>query len=151
MNIGKFCPLPLCTLIGNSLIYLYIVSLVVILSNWVCDNLVYRFPKRVFLDSLNKSGNTGGCRTPWVSLNSLEGKDSGRSPCNVATPEMQDPSAPKSPDSLQSRRRFFQQNPKSEKSGCPKNFCPQTLVYPPPPKRAQNEEKLYKSVGNPQN
>ena len=44
MNIGKFCPLPLCTLIGNFRIYLYIVSLVVILLNWVCDNWVYRFP-----------------------------------------------------------------------------------------------------------
>ena len=44
MNIGKFCPLPLCTLIGSFRIYLYIVSLVVILSNWVCDNWVYRFP-----------------------------------------------------------------------------------------------------------
>ena len=30
MNIGKFCPLPLCALIGNFGIYLYIVSLVVI-------------------------------------------------------------------------------------------------------------------------
>ena len=44
MNIGKFCPIPLCTSIGNFRIYLYIVSLVVILSNWVCDNWVYRFP-----------------------------------------------------------------------------------------------------------
>ena len=44
MNIGKSCPLPLSTLIGNFRIYLYIVSLVVILSNWVCDNWVYRFP-----------------------------------------------------------------------------------------------------------
>ena len=26
MNIGKFCPLPLCTLIGNFRIHLYIVS-----------------------------------------------------------------------------------------------------------------------------
>ena len=46
MNIGKFCPLPLCNLIGNFRIYLYIVFLVVILSNWVCDNWVYRFPIR---------------------------------------------------------------------------------------------------------
>ena len=44
MSIGKFCPLPLCTLIRNFRIYLYVVSLVVILSNWVCDNWVYRFP-----------------------------------------------------------------------------------------------------------
>ena len=28
MNIGKFCPISLCTLIGNFRIYLYIVSLV---------------------------------------------------------------------------------------------------------------------------
>ena len=45
MNIGKFCPLPLCTLIGNFRVDFYIVSLVVTLSNWVCDNWVYRFPK----------------------------------------------------------------------------------------------------------
>ena len=32
MNTGKFCPLPLCTLIGNLLFYLYIVSLVVIFA-----------------------------------------------------------------------------------------------------------------------
>ena len=48
MNIGKFCPFPLCNLIGNLRIYLYIVSLVVILSNWVCDNWVYRFPSGVY-------------------------------------------------------------------------------------------------------
>ena len=47
MNIGKFCPLPLCNLIGNLRIYLHIVSLVVILSNCVCDNWVYRFPLRI--------------------------------------------------------------------------------------------------------
>ena len=50
MNIGKFCPLSLCNLIGNFrvyiYIYLYIVSLVLILSYWVCDNWVYRFPTR---------------------------------------------------------------------------------------------------------
>ena len=46
MNIGKFCPLSLCNLIRNFCIYLYIVSLVVILSNWVCDNWVYRFPAK---------------------------------------------------------------------------------------------------------
>ena len=34
--------------------------------------------------------------------------------------------------------------PYSEKSGCPQNSCPQNLVLPPPPQRAQNEEKLYK-------
>ena len=39
---------------------------------------------------------------------------------------------------------------KSEKSGCP-STCPQNLVAPPPRKRAQNEEKLYKPVENPQN
>ena len=47
MTIGKFCPLPLCILVRNFRIYLYIVSLVVILRNWVCDNWVYRFPKLV--------------------------------------------------------------------------------------------------------
>ena len=31
------------------------------------------------------------------------------------------------------------------------NSCPQNFVYPPAWKRAQNEEKLYKSVENPQN
>ena len=42
-------PSALCTLIGNFHLYIYIyiylciVSLVVILSNWVCDNWVYRF------------------------------------------------------------------------------------------------------------
>ena len=54
MNIGKFCPLPLCTLIGNFRIYLYIVSLVVILSNWVCDNWIYRFPICGRLDIASK-------------------------------------------------------------------------------------------------
>ena len=40
----------------------------------------------------------------------------------------------------------------SEKSGCPWNSCPQNLVLPPPlPKRAQNEEKLHKSVEHPRN
>ena len=39
----------------------------------------------------------------------------------------------------------------SEKSGCPSNSCPLNLVLPPPPERAQNEEKPYKSVENPQN
>ena len=41
----------------DSTAYLYIVSLVVILSNWVCDNWVYRFPTKgcdraFFLDAL---------------------------------------------------------------------------------------------------
>ena len=44
INIGKFCPLHLCTLIGIFRMYLNIVSLVIILSNWVCDNWAYRFP-----------------------------------------------------------------------------------------------------------
>ena len=39
--------------------------------------------------------------------------------------------------------RFLQIN--EEKSGCPSNSCPLNLVLPPPPKRAQNEEKLYKN------
>ena len=50
MNIGMSCPLTLCTLIENFRIYLYIVSLVVILSNWVCDNWVYQFPIKVVLE-----------------------------------------------------------------------------------------------------
>ena len=84
MNIGKSCRLPLCNLIGNFRTYLYIVSLVVILSNWVCDNWVYRFPMFMFvpersgssLDSikgrvLGKVGNRGGVqksmghKVPW--------------------------------------------------------------------------------------
>ena len=52
MNIGKFCPLPLCALTGNFRIYLYIVSLVVILSNWVCDNWVYQIPTMTKVDKL---------------------------------------------------------------------------------------------------
>ena len=48
MNIGMFCPLPLCTLTGNFRIYFHIVCLVVIMSSWVCDNWVYRFPKLRF-------------------------------------------------------------------------------------------------------
>ena len=44
MNFGNLCPLPLCTSIRNFRIYLYNVSLVVILLNWVRDNWVYRFP-----------------------------------------------------------------------------------------------------------
>ena len=57
MNIGKFCPIPLCTLIGTFRTYLYIVSLVVILSNWVCDNWVYRFPNRAKPRYTSKSGD----------------------------------------------------------------------------------------------
>ena len=60
MNIGKFCPLPLCTLIGNFRIYLYIISLGVLLSNWVCDNWVYRLPI-----SLRSSAK------PWFPTSSL--------------------------------------------------------------------------------
>ena len=47
MNIGKFCPRPVCTLIRNFCMYLYIVSLVVILSNWVCHKWVYRPPTKI--------------------------------------------------------------------------------------------------------
>ena len=43
--LGSFVPSPCVILIGNFRIYLCIVSLVVILSNWVCDNWLYRFPK----------------------------------------------------------------------------------------------------------
>ena len=39
---------------------------------------------------------------------------------------------------------------KSEKSGCPQNSYPQIRFYPPPLEKAQNEEKLHKSVENPQ-
>ena len=46
MNVRKFCPLPQSTLIGNFCMYLYIASLVVILSNWVCDTWVYQFPSQ---------------------------------------------------------------------------------------------------------
>ena len=45
MNIGKFCPSLSVLYKEFPYIYLYIVSLVVILSNWVCDNWGYRFPK----------------------------------------------------------------------------------------------------------
>ena len=47
MNIGNFRPLPLCTLIESFRTYLYIVSFVVSLSKWVCDNWVYRFPTKI--------------------------------------------------------------------------------------------------------
>ena len=47
MNIGKFLSPPSVYFNREiSVIYLYIVSLVVILSNWVCDNWIYRFPKK---------------------------------------------------------------------------------------------------------
>ena len=36
----------------------------------------------------------------------------------------------------------------SEQSGCPQNSCPQNSVFPPRPKRAQNEEELYKISRN---
>ena len=71
MNIGKFCPLPLSNLIGNFRIYLYIVSLVVILSNWVCDNWVYRFPKfalKIFFScSLGGGGRYFSVPCTWRS------------------------------------------------------------------------------------
>ena len=44
MSMEKFCPLPLCTLIGSFRKDLYIVSLVVILRNWVCDNWLHQLP-----------------------------------------------------------------------------------------------------------
>ena len=42
MNIGKFCPLPLGTLLRTFRIYSHIVSLAVVLRNWVCENWVSR-------------------------------------------------------------------------------------------------------------
>ena len=68
MNIGKFCPFPLCALIGNFRIYLYIASLVVILSNWVCDNCAYRFPIE-----LRNPHRTSSLQGTWGAEGSSEG------------------------------------------------------------------------------
>ena len=74
MNTGKSCPLPLCNLIGNFRIYLHIVSLVVILSNWVCDNWVYRLPIQIEIPGDRTMEMNGGstasylARTPRVPL-----------------------------------------------------------------------------------
>ena len=76
MNIGKFCPLPLFTLIGNFRIHLYIVSLVVILSNGVCDVWVYRFP----------SNGKGGIRIACQYIVSPRGRTGNRTVTQMRHP-----------------------------------------------------------------
>ena len=73
MNIGKFSPLPLCSLIGNVRVYILdIVSLVVILRNWVCDNWVYQFPKRGHVKKRQKvSRLERGEKTPTPKISAL--------------------------------------------------------------------------------
>ena len=51
MNIGKVCPLPLCILLRDFRMYLYIVSLVAMLRNWIVVQTLVALNRRFWIEN----------------------------------------------------------------------------------------------------